>query len=260
VSGCDLNGLGVLVTRPAGQAGPLAASIRQMRGKPTFFPGVVIEAVEHGRLASALSSMTPMDLAIFVSPTAARLGVPPLIEKFGSLDGLRVAAVGRTTAAELEKLGLTDIIVPDSSSGGEALAGCLQLGQLANRKVLLVRGEGGNDVLETALRKRGANVWLFECYRRCLPGADFGAVEPLLRDGRIGAWMATSGEILDNLLRLAGEHAALLRNTPLFVNHPQVAVRAFSQAVKVIFVTSGGDAGLSAGLCTWFCEPRASMS
>jgi uroporphyrinogen-III synthase len=201
-----------------------------------------------------------VDLAIFVSPTAVRLGVPPLIEKFGSLDGMRLAAVGRSTAVELEKFGLTDVIVPDSSSGGEALAGCPQLGRMANRTVLVVRGEGGNDALETILRERGATVSFLECYRRCLPAADFGAVEPLLRDGRIGAWMATSGEILDNLLHLAGENAALLRNTPLFVNHPKVAVRAFSQAVKVIFVTAGGDAGLSAGLGTWFCGPRASMS
>ncbi len=260
MSGCELNGVGVLVTRPAGQAASLAASIRRMGGTPTLFPGVQIEAVEPAKLASALSSLTLIDLAIFVSPTAARLGVPLLIDRFGSLDGFRIAAVGRTTAAELEKLGLTNILVPESSSGGEALARCPQLGRMENRKVLLVRGEGGNDALESILRERGANVSLFECYRRCLPAADFGAVEPLLRDGRIGAWMATSGEILDNLLRLAGDHAGLLRNTPLFVNHPQVAVRAFSQAVKVIFVTAGGDAGLSAGLCAWFCGPRASMS
>lgn len=260
MSGCDLNGVGVLVTRPAGQAAPLAASIRQMGGKPTLFPGVQIEAVERAKLNSVLSSLAVVDLAIFVSPTAVRLGVPPLVEKFGSLDGLRLAAVGRTTAAELEKLGLTDVIVPDSSSGGEALASSAKLGRMANLKVLLVRGEGGDDALETILRDRGASVSLFECYRRCLPVADFGAVEPLLRDGRIGAWMATSGEILDNLLHLAGENAALLRSTPLFVNHPQVAVRAFSQAVKVIFVTAGGDAGLSAGLCMWFCGSRTSVS
>lgn len=257
MSGCDLNGVGVLVTRPAGQAVPLAATIRQMGGKPTLFPGVLIEAVKP---ACVLSSLMSIDLAVFVSPTAVRLGVPLLIERFGSLDGVRLAAVGPTTAAELEKLGLTDIIVPEGSSGGESLARCPQLGCLANAKVLLVRGEGGNEALETILRSRGASVSLFECYRRRLPEADFGAVAPLLRDGRIKAWMATSGEILDNLLRLAGEHSALLRNTPLFVNHPQVAAHAFSQAVKVIFVTAGGDAGLGAGLCTWFCGPRASTS
>lgn len=260
MNGCDLKGVGVLVTRPAGQAEQLSGLIRKMGGNPVLFPGVLVEPVEQAKVDSALSSLTAIDLAIFISPTAVRLGVPRLIEKFGSLDGVRLAAVGRSTAAELERLGLTDVIVPDRSSGGEALAGCPQLGHMVNWTVLLVRGEGGNDALENILTDRGASVSLFECYRRRLPVADFSAVEALLRDGRIGAWMATSGEILDNLLRLAGEHAALLRNTPLFVNHPRVAVRAFSRAVKVIFVTGGGDTGLGAGLGTWFCESRASMS
>jgi uroporphyrinogen-III synthase len=260
VSGCDLNGLGVLVTRPSGQAASLAASIQQMGGKPTLFPGVQIKTADPAKLASALSPLAAVDLAVFVSPTAVRAGVPALIEKFGSLDGVRLAAVGRSTAAELKTLGLTDVIVPDGPGGGEALAGCPQLGRMANRTVLVVRGERGNEALGTILKERGAVVSFLECYRRCLPEADFSGVGPLLRDGRIGAWMATSGEILDNLLRLAGEQAALLRNTPLFVNHPQIAVRAFSQAVKVIFVTAGGDAGLCAGLGTWFCGLRTSMS
>lgn len=260
MSGCDLNGLGVMVTRPTGQEAPLAASIRRMGGKPILFPGVRIEPVDRTKLASVLSPLAVVDLAVFVSPTAVRLGMPTLIERYGTLDGVRIAAAGRSTAVELEKHGLTDVIVPDGPGGGEALAGCPQLKRMENRKVLVVRGEGGNEALETTLRTRGASVSFLECYRRRLPAADFAAVGPLLRDGRIGAWMATSGEILDNLLRLAGEQAALLRNTPLFVNHPRVAGRAFSQAVKVIFVTAGGDAGLSAGLGTWFCGPRASMS
>jgi uroporphyrinogen-III synthase len=82
----------------------------------------------------------------------------------------------------------------------------------------------------------------------------------LLRDGRISAWMATSGEILDNLFSLAAGHEELLRNTALFVSHPHVAARAFSRSVKVIFVTAGGDKGLVGGLQTWFCRLRNSMS
>jgi len=260
VSGCDLRGMGVLVTRPVEQAASLAGAIRQMGGVPTVFSGVEIEALAPAGVASTLSQLAAVDLAIFVSPTAVRLGVPLLIERFGTLDRLRVAAVGQSTAAELEKLGLSEIIVPTSSSGVEALVDCPQLRRPAGWSVLVVRGESGNDALGTILRARGAHVSFLECYRRRPPVADFGAVAPLLRDGRIGAWMATSGEILDNLFRLAGEHAEFLRNMPLFVNHPHVAMRAFSQAVKVIFVTAGGDAGLSAGLGTWFCRLRASMS
>ncbi|HUU72304.1 MAG TPA: uroporphyrinogen-III synthase [Burkholderiales bacterium] len=259
MSACDLNGTGVLVTRPAEHAQFLVAAIKQMGGKPTLFPGVQIEAVQAQEMASRLAPLTGIDLVIFVSPTAVRLGVPLLMDRFSSLDHLRFAAVGQSTAAELNKYGLTEVIVPDGASGGESLASCPQMHRVAGRSVLVVRGEGGNNTLETILRGRGASVSFLECYRRSLPVSDFGAVEKLLREGRIGAWMATSGEILDNLLRLAGKKAALLRQTPLFVNHPHVASRAFSQAVEVIFVTKGGDAGMSAGLGAWFCRSRATM-
>ena len=255
-----LDGVGVLVTRPAEQAALLAREIRQMGGVPTVFPGVEIEPLEPSSLVPTLRRVAGIDLVIFVSPTAVRLGLPLMIERFGPLDQLRVAAVGHSTAAELKKHGLRDIIVPDKSSGSEALAASAQLSQVAGWSVLVVRGEGGNDVLESILRGRGAQVSLLACYRRRLPDMTFSEVEPLWRDGRIGAWMATSGEILDNLFRLAGEQDDLLRNTPLFVNHPHVAMRGFSRAVKVIFVTAGGDKGFVAGLLTWFCRYQASTS
>ena len=260
MSDCSLDGIGVLVTRPEGQDQTLATRIRALGGNPVLFPGVRIEALGPDERASRTASLGGIDLAIFVSQTAVRFGVPALIERFGALGQLRFAAVGQSTAAELRKHGVTEVIVPKDGSGGEALANCSDLQQVAGCSVLVVRGEGGNDTLGSILAGRGASVSTYECYRRKLPVQDFDAIESLLRGGRIGAWMATSSEILDNLLQLAGKHAALLRRTPLFVNHPHIARRAFSQAIEVIFVTAGGDAGLSEGLATWFCRPRTSMS
>jgi uroporphyrinogen-III synthase len=250
----------VLVTRPIEQAQLLAHDIRQCGGEPTIFPGIRIEPIAPGRSQALPQRLADIDLMIFVSPNAVRHGMPALVRRYGPLTQTRVAAVGQGTAAELGKHGLNEIILPAGSSGAQALAACGQLSQIAGWTVLIVRGEGGSEVLESVLQGRGATVLLFECYRRRLPDADFGTVEPLLRDGRISAWMATSGEILDNLFGLAAGHEELLRKTPLFVNHPHVAARAFSQSVKVIFVTAGGDKGLIGGLLTWFCKLRKSMS
>jgi len=260
VTAGNLHGVGVLVTRPAEQAQSLAHDIRQCGGVPTIFPGVKIEPVTPGDLRSLPLRLADIDLMIFVSPTSVRLGVPALVRRYGPLTQTRVAAVGQSTAAELNKHGFKQIIAPTGASGALALAGCEQLNQVSGSTVLVVRGAGGSDLLETVLGDRGAAVSLFECYRRCRPDADFGDVEPLLRNGQIGAWMATSGEILDNLFSLAAEQGELLRATPLFVNHPHVAERAFSQSVKVIFVTAGGDKGIVGGLLTWFGRLRNSMS
>jgi uroporphyrinogen-III synthase len=260
VSDRDLDGVGVLVTRPAEQALPLARAIRQLGGVPTVFPGVEIEPLSSAAFTLLPSRQADIDLLVFVSPTAVRLGVPLLVEKYGCVNQLRVAAVGPSTAAALEAAGWSEIIVPCEASGSEALAASPWLSEVAGWSVLVVRGEGGSDTLASILKLRGARVSFLECYRRRLPRAAFTTVEPLFHRGRIGAWMATSGEILENLFVLAGEHGWLLRDTPLFVNHPHVAVRGFSQAVKVIFVTKAGDEGLVQGLSSWFRGLRASAS
>ena len=256
MSACDLAGVGVLVTRPVEQAQSLAAAIRHVGGVPTVFPGVEIEPLTSAAGTSLPNRKADIDLLVFVSPTSVRLGLPMLIDKYGAVDQLRVAAVGPSTAAALKKCGLSEIITPTEASGSEALADSSGLSQVAGWSVLVVRGEGGSDILESILKSRGARVSFLECYRRRLPHTPFSSVEQLFRSGRIGAWMATSGEILDNLFFLAGEHGGLLRDTPLFVNHPHVAVRGFSHTVEVIFVTRGGDQGLADGLLTWFGELR----
>lgn len=258
MSARDLAGVGVLVTRPAEQAQSLAASIRRLGGVPTVFPGLEIESLTSVAGTSLPTRPADIDLLVFVSPTAVRCGVPLLIDKYGSVDQFRVAAVGPSTAAALKNCGWREIIAPSGAGGAAALAGSPRLNQVAGWSVLVVRGQGGSDTLGSILKSRGARVSFLECYRRRLPGTEFSSVEALFRSGNIGAWMATSGEILDNLFLLAGEHGGLLRDIPLFVNHPHVAIRGFSQAVKVIFVTRGGDQGLVDGLATWFCGLRSS--
>ena len=256
----NLDGVGVLVTRPAEQAQLLAREIRQYGGVPTIFPGIRIESVAPVESRFLPQRLADIDLVIFISPTSVRYGVPALVSRYGPLTQARVAAIGQSTAAELEKHGFTEIVAPSGASGALALGACNELKQISGWTVLIVRGEGGSDQLEMVLRDRGAVVAMFECYRRCPPDAPFGEIAPLLRNGQIGAWIATSGEILDNLFRLAEEHGEALRATPLFVNHAHVAARAFSQSVKVIFVTSGGDKGIVGGLLSWFGRLRNSVS
>jgi uroporphyrinogen-III synthase len=252
----DLGGAGVLVTRPVDQTAPLVRAIREIGGAPCLFPGVKIVEVEKAEVLSALSQPAAVDMLIFVSPTAVRVAMISIAGMVNLLDGVQIAAVGPSTTAELKNNGVHKIVAPDNGSGSEALAACEELQEMQGRSVLVVRGEGGSEALASILRQRGAQVSFLECYRRTLPDSRFAEIEPLLRDGRIAAWTATSGEILENLFTIAGDQCDLLQATPLFVNHPQVARRGFSCAVKTIFVASGGDAGLARGLEKWFCGRR----
>ena len=253
---CDLAGAGVLVTRPVNQSAALVKAIEEIGGVPHLFPGVEIVELQQSEILSALGQMAVVDMLVFVSPTAVRIAMKSIAEMRCLRGSVQVAAVGQSTATELRKCGVREIIVPEKGSGSDALLAGARLQAIDGQSVLIVCGEGGSDALASSLGQRGAQVSVLKCYRRTLPDSHFDEIEPLLRDGRIAAWTATSGEILDNLFSIAGDRGDLLQNTPLFVNHSHVAGRGYSRAVKTIFVCAGGDAGLASGLAKWFCRLR----
>ena len=253
---CGLAGAGVLVTRPINQSASLVKAIEKIGGAPLVFPGVEIVELQKPEILSALGPMSVVDMLVFVSPTAVRIAMKSIADMRCLPGSVQVAAVGQSTAAELKKYGVREILVPEQGSGGDALLAGARLQAIDGQSVLLVSGEGGSDALASVLKQRGALVSVLKCYRRTLPDSHFEQIEPLLRDGRIAAWTATSGEILDNLFSIAGNRGDLLQNTPLFVNHSHVAGRGYSRAVKTIFVCAGGDAGLASGLAKWFCRRR----
>ncbi len=255
---CDLGGAGVLVTRPADQCAPLEKVIKEAGGIAYRFPGVKIVKYQQSRIRSSLAGMASVDVLIFVSPTAARIAMK-LIAESGRLSGnVQFAAVGRSTASALKKAGVRDIVVPARGGGSKALLECAGLQAVNGRSILIVRGETGSETLASGLTQRGAQVSDLKCYRRILPDSDFSEIEPQLREGRISAWTATSGEIVDNLFTIAGDRGDLLRDTPLFVNHPHVAGRGYARAVRTIFVCAGEDSGFASGLGKWFSERRSS--
>jgi uroporphyrinogen-III synthase len=252
----SLEGAGVLVTRPAHQSAGLAQRIADAGGKPLLFPAVEIEPLP-GRLSH--EQLARFDLAIFASANAVRFAADAIRAAGGLPPGLRVAAIGPATAAELEARGLLvtparEVLVPSGRQDSEALLELLPRERVAGQRIAIVRGEGGRPVLADALRSRGAEVEYVECYRRRMPAGDLA---DLLRDGSsLGAVTATSAQIVENLFRMAGGNAARLRATPMFVIHPRIAAAACRLGVGTVVVTGGGDAALVEGLATWFGRAR----
>jgi uroporphyrinogen-III synthase len=256
-----LAGIGVLITRPAHQAAQLAELVRNRGGEPVLFPALVIEPVPKSAIAGLLDRLAQFDLAVFVSPNAARLAMAHIAEVGGPPAALRVAAVGPGTVAELKKSGVRDIISPQSGFDSEALFHELLGRKLARGRVLIFRGQGGREWLGETLRARGAEVEYAECYRRVRPGYDMTALLPMWEQGKLQACVATSSEIVVNLFAMAGEAARRwLCQTPLFVPHPHVADTAFRQGTQTVFVAGAGDEALASGLETWFGQGRAALA
>ncbi len=245
-----LGGARVLVTRPRDQAGGLAAEVVARGGEAVCVPAIEIEArAASPQARAALRGVGEGDLALFVSANAVAEGAGLLA---GAAPPLRVAAVGAATARALARAGWVPDLVP-CRHDSEGLLALPELGAdaIAGHTVLLVKGEGGRDLLERALGQRGARVVRAEVYRRRCPGA---ATAEALRaaSGAVDVAVITSVEGLDNLFAMAGAESAWLCALPLVVASERIARSAKMRGARVAVIAArAGDRELVDALCDW---------
>lgn len=245
-----LTGRGIVVTRPAQQAGALAAMISAAGGHPILFPVLeILDAADPGALIKVIDRLDDFDLAVFISPNAVQRAMSRLAAHRAWPAGLRAAVVGQGSARELQHFGVADVIAPVRGADSEHLLELPQLQAVAGQRVIIFRGNGGRELLSNTLAARGATVEYVECYRRARPKVD---VEPLLaawaRD-EVHAVIVTSSEGLRNLCAMVGTQGlARLQRTPLLVTHPRIAQVAHELECSNVVETAPGDDDLLQGL------------
>jgi len=243
-----LSGVGVLVTRPAGQAENLCRLVEQAGGRAIALPAAEIVPVSDVEPVRALLA-ADWDLMIFVSRNAVEHALPLLPGGRLPLD-CTVAAVGQATARALAAAGREPDLVPGGRFDTEALLAMEALEDVLGFRVLIVRGVGGRATLGETLAKRGARVSYAEVYRRERPQVD---PAPLLAHWRqdIQVVTATSDDILQNLIELFGSAGReLLLGTPLVVVSERTAELARSLGFgRIEIAERAGDEEILAALC-----------
>lgn len=211
-----LSGKPILVTRPAHQADTLCRLIAYYGGNPVRFPTLQIDGL---KIAPAyLGTLDRYHIAIFTSANAVEFAVPAIERQRPWPRQWRVAAIGTATAAKLEEYRHPADIIPDSDFNSEALLAHPALHDVSHLHILIVRGEGGRELLAEHLRKRGADVEYLEVYRRSKPKADPQEVIDSLKSGQLAFITANSAEALQNLVDLLDPRwHPLLLNIPLVV-------------------------------------------
>jgi uroporphyrinogen-III synthase len=247
-----LSGRAVLVTRPVHQAGNLARIIAEAGGEAVRFPALAIEApADLARVKDVLTRLRSFDLAVFVSPNAVDHGFALLGTTWPP--SVPVAAMGEGSAAALRRQGITAVIVPSLGADSESLLATPQLKNVRGKRVLILRGEGGRELLAEELQRRGARVTYAECYRRVQPRIDPAALIARWEQGGLHAVTVMSGATLDNLWAMLGPRGQrLLRVTPVFVPHTSIAERAEHLGLTEVAVTPAGEGGVLRGLSEWF--------
>lgn len=249
-----LQGRRILVTRPAAQSAGLASLIAEHGGAAICFPLLDILPVDDWKpLDDAVARLDQFALVIFISPNAVDFSLPRLLVRRHWPEGLQAGAIGPGTVNRLADFGIAEVIVPQVRFDSEALLALppLQAGCIAGKNVLILRGNGGREVLAETLRARGATVECVTCYRR-EPPSDGAVIMSLLRNNGLDALTLSSSEGLRNLLDMldTGSRERLLA-LPVFVPHQRIAEEAARQGLRRVVLTQPADAGLVEGMCNY---------
>jgi uroporphyrinogen-III synthase len=249
ISSLPLAGLNIVITRPREQAVDLSRRIEQLGGKPLLFPLLEIEAVrDDGTLREQISRLKQADLAIFISPNAVRYGMAAICATGELPASLRIATVGQGSAKALRDFGIGHIIAPTERFDSESLLALPELQNVTGKRVMILRGDGGRELLGDTLKARGAAVEYVTCYLRSKPNVDAGA----LLNAAPHAITVTSSEALSYLWEMLEEAGRTrLAAVPLFVPHERIAQAARQQGWQQVTVTESGDDGMMSGLIAW---------
>jgi len=208
----QLEGVGVLVTRPQHQSLALASAIKREGGVPVRFATIEIVPRNAATVTEAAYGLPDPDIVVFVSSNAVRYGIQ-------HAEGAKIAVVGPASAEAVVAAGQKVDIMPTDGFDSEHLLTMAELFDVAGKCVRIVRGRGGRELLGDTLRNRGADVDYLSVYTRTLPLYRTDEVEALLANwqaGKVNVVTVMSIATLDNLLTLLPEQALpMLARTPL---------------------------------------------
>lgn len=237
--------MSILVTRPSPAAEALVSRLCA-RGQAAwamplieFTPGCDLDS-----LPAQLTALSPGDYVFLLSQHAIHYANPALTRAQATWpEGLNYYAIGRTTALALHATSGLEVTWPHERETSEVLIQLSGLQHVAGKRALILRGNGGRELLAETLQARGADVQFVECYQRCAKIYN-GAIEGRRwRDRNVDTLVVTSGEMLQQLYSLFPEidREEWLLHCRLVVVSERLATRARELGWRHIRVADGAD-------------------
>jgi uroporphyrinogen-III synthase len=238
-----VTGWRLLLTRPAEDCAALAQTLAGQGVFGSCLPLLDIVALPvSDKIRQAIAQLLSCSAVIVVSKPAARIA----LDLLGGSPALTMPwfSVGAATAQILRDHGL-DVSFPADGDDSEAL---LQLPRLRaaigqpGAQVLILRGEGGRELLAERLRERGASVEYLELYRRDLPAYAPKELTRRIEAERLNGLVVSSGQGFEHLRQMAGDAWSTIAPLPLFVPSPRVADLARAAGAQTVVDCRGASA------------------
>ena len=235
----------VLVTRPSPAGEELVGRLRTLGVEAWSLP--LIEFTpgrELPYLPEYLTHLAPGDLLVALSKQAVNFAAAALKQaEMRWPEQVSAFAIGRATALALHANSGLQVNYPRDREISEVLLQLPELQNINGKTALILRGNGGRELLGTVLGERGASVRFCECYQRNF--IHYTGEEEAARwyERGISTLVVTSGEMLQQLWSLFPDwhkHHWLLR-CQLIVVSERLAFQAVDLGWKKIKVADNAD-------------------
>ncbi|MBL0485325.1 uroporphyrinogen-III synthase [Aeromonas caviae] len=227
-----------LVVRPAAQANPLVQMLRQLGHAPLCCP--LLETRPGCDLPHLGDMLREADLVIAVSMHAVHFAHYFLLQTGQTWPHIDYFAVGQASADAFAEVGIQALCPADPRSEGLLALPALQ--GVSGRRVLILRGNDGRDLIARTLASRGALVHYCATYERHYPDLDGDALTRHWQAAGLDSLLITSGELLQRLLALVpGPQHPWLYDRLLVVPSPRVAEMAEGAGFTRIVIAQGAS-------------------
>jgi uroporphyrinogen-III synthase len=283
---CNLQGQVILNTRPVHQQAELTQMLQFDGARVLSFPLINIEQINIEQIdiepidiaaapqspaQSVLSPLWPSvsppisrpiadyDILLFVSRNAVE-GAFRFIEatdlRASTCFGVIGSATRTALAAALDNshFDLAGCLVAGEPYNSETLLQAQALQQVAGKRVLILRGQHGRNLLGDELARRGAEVEYAEVYRRAVPRHGVEIFNQLSAPCFPTLVILTSDEGMHNLFKLVDASAArALCRVPwlLISERMRESARKLGHNATVLIARNASDKGIRQTICEW---------
>lgn len=228
-----LFGKRIVITRSREQAAELVERLEQLGANPIVKPSIRIEPPERfEELDRAVATAASYDWIVFTSANGVDCFLARMVASSRDtrdLKGVRICAIGPSTAGRLERHGIRADLVPTEYRAEAVLEALRACADLKGQRFLLPRADLARKLLPEQLRAAGAEVTEVTAYRTVLAEQD---AEPdvyrMLLDRKVDAITFTSASTVRNFVKIMGPEPAadLLRTTVVACIGPVTAEAA----------------------------------
>jgi len=244
----------IVVTRPLAQAQNILELLEVRQASVIHFPVISISVSSNIETAKQyFSNLANYQVIIFISTNSVHYAMSAAQELGIRLNNSTLAAVGPATKAALEQYGYKVTIVPETGFTSEDLLNDPALHNIAQQKILIIRGDGGREHLRQTLVAREAQVDYAEVYQRKLPSErnSINLIQLPKHDTAILLYSVESAQNLWSLCTL--EEQQWLSNMAFIVGSKRIAdaTARVGFAKNSIIAENPSDGAMLTALSTW---------